>query len=41
MNIFGSSGVKDVPDRRFLQLALGIGLALGEEYRSFIVIYNT
>ena len=41
MNIFGSSGVRDIPDRRFLQLALDMGLAMGEEYRSVIVGYDT
>ena len=41
MSIFGSSGVRDIPDRRFLQLALDIGLAIGEEYRSVIVGYDT
>ena len=41
MSIFGSSGVRDVPDRRFLQLALDIGLAMGEEYSSVIVGYDT
>ena len=41
MNIFGSSGVRDITDRRFLQLALDIGLAMGEEYRSVIVGYDT
>lgn len=41
MSIFGSSGVRDILDRRFLQLALDIGLAVGEEYRSVIVGYDT
>ena len=41
MNIFGSSGLRDIPDRRFLQLALDMGLAVGEEYRSVIVGYDT
>ena len=41
MNIFGSSGVRDITDRRFLQLVLDMGLAIGEEYRSVIVGYDT
>jgi phosphoglucosamine mutase len=41
MNVFGSSGVRDIPNRRFLQLALDIGLAMGEEYRSVVVGYDT
>ena len=41
MSIFGSSGVRGIPDRRFLQLALDIGLAMGEDYRSVIVGYDT
>jgi phosphoglucosamine mutase len=41
MSIFGSSGVRDIPDRRFLQMALDIGLAVGREYRSVIVGYDT
>ncbi len=41
MHIFGSSGVRDIPDRRFLQLTLDIGLAVGKEYHSVIVGYDT
>jgi len=41
MSIFGSSGVRDIPDRRFLQLALDLGLAVGGEYRSVIVGHDT
>ena len=41
MSIFGSSGVRDIPDRRFLQLTLDIGLAVGQEYRSVILGYDT
>jgi len=41
MSIFGSSGVRGIPDRRFLQLALDIGLTMGEDYRSVIVGYDT
>ncbi len=41
MSIFGSSGVRDIADRRFLQLALDVGLAVGEGYRSVIVGCDT
>ena len=41
MNIFGSSGVRGIPDRQFLRLALDIGLAVGEEYPTFIVGCDT
>ena len=41
MHIFGSSGVRDIPDRRFLQLTLDIGLAVGEEYHSLIIGCDT
>ena len=41
MSLFGSSGIRRVVDREFLQLAFEIGLAAGSSYTSFIVGCDT
>lgn len=41
MRLFGSSGIRRVVDREFLQLAFDVGLAVGHMYRSVIVGCDT
>jgi len=41
MKLFGSSGIRKVVDKEFLQLAFEIGLAAGSSYRSLIMGCDT
>ncbi|UCG84507.1 MAG: phosphoglucosamine mutase [Dehalococcoidia bacterium] len=41
MKLFGSSGIRRVVDREFLQLVFDIGLATGSSYRSLLVGNDT
>jgi len=41
MKLFGSSGIRGVVDKEFLQLTFEIGLAVGNSYRSVIVGCDT
>jgi phosphoglucosamine mutase len=41
MKLFGSSGIRDVVDREFLQLMFEVGLAVGDSYSSVVIGCDT
>ena len=41
MQLFGTSGIRKIADRHLTQLALKVGLAVGDVYRNVVVGYDT